>query len=138
MRPVLLLLGIFFIACATSRTERACGKDPDDCNLGFLHVNECRNPKNVSEHKGVEQEVLDNIRLFAQFSAAAYWPGNNNSTGDLLKCSGPTCPKVPEGNCPDVEKAEYTTVSEWQDQAGFDDHGENVPWALEKENADCY
>lgn len=130
MRLVLLLLAIF-IACATSRTERDCGKDPDDCNLALLHVNDCRNPKNVSDHKGVDQEVLDNIRLFSQFAAAAYWPGNNNSTGDLLRCSGPSCPKVPAGNCPDVEKAEYMAISEWEDMAGFDDHGKRT-WPREK------
>ena len=122
MKPLLLLFSLF-VACTASLSESDCGPDPDDCERGFLTFNSCLNPKNTSEQRGIEQDLLDSLRFFSQFAAAAYWPDNNNSTGDLLKCSGDSCPKIPSGNCPDVEKGEYTTVSEWKDVARFDDHG---------------
>ncbi len=122
MKLLFLLLGIF-VACRASFTKRGCEGDPDDCQRGLFQFNTCRNPHNVSEKKGIDQDVLDDLHFFSQFAAAAYWPDNNNSTGDLLKCSGGSCPKIPTGNCPDVEKAEYTTVQEWKDVDKFDDHG---------------
>ena len=122
MKLLFLLLGIFVI-CNVSLSKRGCGGDPDDCHPGFLKINSCRNSQNTSEEKGVDQDVLDKLHLFSQFAAAAYWPDNNNSTGDLLKCSDGSCPKIPTGNCPDVEKGEYTTVQEWKDVDKVDDHG---------------
>ena len=122
MRQSLLLLSLL-AACSLSLTNLGCRDDPEDCDLGFFHVNTCKHPKNATEQRGIDQGLLDEFRFFSQFAAASYWPGNNNSTGDLLKCSGDSCPKVPAGNCPDVEKREYMTVSEWEDVARFDDHG---------------
>lgn len=124
MRPSLLLYWSF-AACSASLTQRSCGDDPEDCDLKLFHVNTCHDPKNAAEQKGIDQGLLDNLRFFSQFAAAAYWPGNTNSTGDLLKCSGDSCPKVPAGNCPDVEKGEYMTITEWKDVAKFDDHGKD-------------
>lgn len=124
MRPSLLLF-FLFVACSASLTNRDCGDDPEDCDLGFLHVNSCRDPENAEEQIGIDLGLLDSLRFFSQFAAASYWPGNTNSTGDLLKCSGDKCPKVPAGNCPDVEEGEYMTISEWKDIARFDDHGKN-------------
>lgn len=120
-----LLLFAWFVACNASLAEQQCGDDPEDCDTGFLYFNSCQNPKNTTEQKGIDQDLLDSLRFFSQLAAASYWPGNNNSTGDLLKCSGDSCSKVPVGNCPDVEKGEYMTVSEWKDVAHFDDHGED-------------
>ena len=125
MRPSLLVFS-FFVISSASLTNRSCGNDPEDCNWGIGNLNSCKDPKNATEQIGIEQDLLDNLRFFSQFAAASYWPDNNNSTGDFLKCSGDSCPKVPAGNCPDVEKDEYTTVSEWQDMAGFDDHGKDL------------
>ena len=82
-------------------------------------------PENT-EQKGIDQGLLDKLHFFSQFAAAAYWPGNTNSTGDQVKCSGNSCPGVPEGNCPDVEKGEYVTTAEWKDIATFDDHGRDL------------
>ena len=125
MRPSLLLFA-WFVACYASLADKGCGDDPEDCDTGFRYFNSCRNPKNTSEQKGIDQDLLDNLRFFSQIAAASYWPGNNNSTGDFLKCSGDSCPNVPAGNCPDVEKEEYLTVSEWEDVAEFDGHGDDT------------
>ena len=122
MRPFIFLFGIF-IACSASLTKRKCNPDPDDCKTGLLQFNTCHVSKNQREKQGIDQDLFDKLRFFSQIAAASYWPGNNNSTGDLLKCSGDSCPNIPEDNCPDVENSEYTTVSEWQDVAQFDDHG---------------
>ena len=122
---IALLLFAFLIACASSLVKRGCHDDPEDCKLGLFHVNECTNLENTAEQKGIEQDLLDKLRFFSQIAAASYWPDNNNSTGDLLKCSGASCPKIPAGNCPDVEKGEYKTISEWQDVSKFDDHGKH-------------
>ena len=119
-----VLLFYSCVACIASLTKEDCGDDPTDCDVKSLHINTSQDPQDEREQIGIDQGLLDNLRFFSQFAAASYWPGNTNSTGDLLKCSGDSCPKVPAGNCPDVEKGEYMTISEWKDFAGFDDHGE--------------
>lgn len=118
-----ILLFVLFVGCIASLAKRDCGDDSEDCEPGFLHDNTSQDPKDATEQIGIDQGLLDKFRFFSQFAAASYWPGNTNSTGDMLKCSGDSCPKVPAGNCPDVEKGEYMTVSEWKDIAIFDDHG---------------
>ncbi|CAD6572071.1 MAG: hypothetical protein ASARMPRED_005038 [Alectoria sarmentosa] len=112
-----------FVACIASLTKQDCGDDPKDCDVKSLPINTSQDPQDETEQIGIDQGLLDNLHFFSQFAAASYWPGNTNSTGDLLKCSGDSCPKVPAGNCPDVEKEKYMTISEWKDFAGFDDHG---------------
>ena len=126
MRPFLLLFGLF-VVCGALFQKRGCGDDPEDCDLEFLSINHCVDRKDAAVQNGIDQGLLDRLRFFSQFAAASYWPGNNNSTGDLLKCSGDHCPKVPSGNCPDVEKADYMTISEWKDIQRFDDYGQDPP-----------
>lgn len=100
MRSSLLLFS-FFVACTGSLRDRDCVKNPKDCDHEILQFD---NTKDTTEQVGMDQDLLENLRFFSQFAAAAYWPGNNNSTGDLLRCSSDSCPKAPAGNCPDVEK----------------------------------
>lgn len=65
----------------------------------------------------VSSDVLQRLELFAQYSAASYCTNNINSTGDKLACEA--------GNCPTIEAAETTTLSEFYyeneygDVAGF-------------------
>lgn len=61
-------------------------------------------------------ELLQRFNLMAQYSAAAYCPGNNNGTGTLITCS--------IGNCPLVEAARARGTFEfedtiWADSTGF-------------------
>ena len=60
--------------------------------------------KSVIEQVGIDQGLLGDVRFFSQLAAASYWPGNNNSTSDLLKHCCDSYPKVPEGICPEVER----------------------------------
>lgn len=74
-----------------------------------------KGPKN-SETNGITEALLQNFRLMAQYSAAAYCPGNNNGTGTLITC--------PVGNCPLVEAARAHGAFEfentvWADSTGF-------------------
>ena len=124
MRSSLLLFG-FFVACNASLKKRDYSHDPEECDLGFLHVNNSQDPKNTTEQIGMNQGLMDSLRFFFQFAAALYWPGNRNWTSALLKCSGDNCPKVPAGNCLDVEAGVYMTISEWHDVARFDGHGKH-------------
>lgn len=50
-------------------------------------------------------DVLSQLGLFAEYSAAAYCSNNINSTGDALSCE--------EGNCPSVQSADTTTLWEF-------------------------
>ena len=81
-----------------------------------------------TEVEGIDAGLLAQFKLMSEYAAAAYWPGNNNSTGDLISCSGDSCPTVPEGNCPQVEAANATTVVEFE-HGPFDDTG-RVPSPL--------
>ncbi|MCJ1467805.1 hypothetical protein MMC07_006430 [Pseudocyphellaria aurata] len=69
-----------------------------------------------SEADGITEELLQKFELMAQYSAAAYCPGNNNGTGILITC--------PSGNCPLVEAAKAHGAFEfentlWSDDTGF-------------------
>jgi triacylglycerol lipase len=55
--------------------------------------------------RAVSSSVLQNLSLFAQYSAASYCTNNINSTGSKLTCSS--------GNCPLVEAANTKTLSEF-------------------------
>ena len=70
MRPLFLLFSLF-VASGASLIERDCGSDPDDCEHGPMSLNSCKNPKNASEQKGIERDLLDNLRFFSEFAAAA-------------------------------------------------------------------
>ncbi|PLB52143.1 alpha/beta-hydrolase [Aspergillus steynii IBT 23096] len=67
--------------------------------------------------RDVSADVLKQLNLFAEYSAAAYCTTNIDSPGDKLTCEA--------GNCPSVEKAETETLSEffandeYGDVAGF-------------------
>jgi hypothetical protein len=48
---------------------------------------------------GISQSLLDNFQLFANFTAASYCPGNENSTSDsLITCTDNACPLVAADN----------------------------------------
>lgn len=63
----------------------------------------------------ISEELLHQFNLMAQYSAAAYCPGNNNSTGTPITC--------PTGNCPLVEAAGAYSIEEFENNPQSDDTG---------------
>lgn len=64
--------------------------------------------------RAVSSDVLQQLELFSQYSAASYCTANINSTGDKLTCEA--------GNCAIVQEAETTTLHEFEaenDVGGF-------------------
>jgi hypothetical protein len=48
---------------------------------------------------GISENLFHNFKLFANFTAASYCPGNENSTTDSpILCSGSICPLVEADN----------------------------------------
>ena len=68
-----------------------------------------------STHYGISNQLLENMRFASQYAAAAYCPDNNDSPSTRLTC--------PTNNCPLVEEAGATTLSEFEDTPHFDDTG---------------
>lgn len=68
-----------------------------------------------SEADGITEELLQKFNLMAQYSAAAYCPGNNNGTGMLITCAS--------GNCPLVEAAKAHGAFEFENTLWTDDTG---------------
>lgn len=54
----------------------------------------------------VSSDVLQQLELFSQYSAASYCASNIGSTGDKLTCEA--------GNCAVVQEAETTTLHEFE------------------------
>ncbi|OKL61425.1 hypothetical protein UA08_03144 [Talaromyces atroroseus] len=69
-------------------------------------------PQPVSR-RTISTSVLDEIDLFAQFSAAAYCSANLNTTGTALACD--------VGNCPLVEASDTTILYNFDDTNSFGD-----------------
>ncbi|KAL8853368.1 MAG: hypothetical protein Q9221_001844 [Calogaya cf. arnoldii] len=63
----------------------------------------------------ISSDLFATFQLISQYAAVTYCPGNNDSPNTLLSC--------PSGNCPLVESANATTLSEFEDTAKFDDTG---------------
>ncbi|KAB8274785.1 Alpha/Beta hydrolase protein [Aspergillus minisclerotigenes] len=61
--------------------------------------------------RDVSSSLLNNLDLFAQYSAAAYCDENLNSTGTKLTCS--------VGNCPLVEAASTQTLDEFNESSSY-------------------
>ncbi|PKX96483.1 lipase family protein [Aspergillus novofumigatus IBT 16806] len=66
--------------------------------------------------RAVSSSVLQNLSLFAQYSAASYCTNNINSTGSKLTCSS--------GNCPLVEAANTKTLSEFYEVGSDSAYGD--------------
>ncbi|KAL9122820.1 MAG: hypothetical protein Q9187_000630 [Circinaria calcarea] len=67
------------------------------------------------EYIGISEDLLQRFRLMAEYAAAAYCPGNNDSPGNQITC--------PAGNCPHVEAANATTMEEFRNTRITDDTG---------------
>ncbi|KAI9836215.1 MAG: hypothetical protein M1819_001552 [Sarea resinae] len=65
--------------------------------------------------EAISEELLGNFKLYAQYAAAAYCVGNNDSPFSQVLCSS--------GNCPLVEAANANTTEEFQDTAIADTTG---------------
>ena len=63
----------------------------------------------------ISNDLFATFKLISQYAAASYCPGNNDSPSTSLTC--------PSGNCPLVESAAATTLSEFEDTKKFDDTG---------------
>jgi hypothetical protein len=59
----------------------------------------------VAEKRGIQPELLRQLKLMEQYASAAYCPMNVNSPGDRIKCGS--------GNCPLVQKAGAESVDEF-------------------------
>ena len=79
-----------------------------------------------TETKGISQALFDDLQLMLQYSAAAYYPSNINSTGDKLSCSRDHCEALPKDNCPRVEEANAFTVNDFEDTVYGDDNGRDL------------
>ena len=64
------------------------------------------------EKRAIDTATFNNLKFFSQYAAAAYCPGNNNSTGTKITCEA--------GNCPDVQTADTHTVSEFENSIQTD------------------
>ncbi|KAA8626994.1 lipase precursor [Pyrenophora tritici-repentis] len=62
--------------------------------------------------RDVSAGVLDQLAFFSQYSAAAYCLGNNNSPNTKIAC--------PQGNCPLVEAAKTSTLTEFENSVKSD------------------
>ena len=76
---------------------------------------DCRDEPTNKIYKGVSQGILNDLRLYAQYSTAAYCPGNNDSPGNRITC--------PNGDCPEVEAVNAKTMIEFQNTRLADDTG---------------
>ncbi|KAL8917515.1 MAG: hypothetical protein Q9172_005818 [Xanthocarpia lactea] len=72
-------------------------------------------PFGTAGPRPISDNLFHTFQLISQYAAAAYCPGNNNSTDTLLTC--------PSGNCPQVEAAAAITLSEFEDTPNFDNTG---------------
>ncbi|BCR89853.1 lipase family protein [Aspergillus chevalieri] len=71
-------------------------------------------PNRALVSRAVSSDILQQLELFAQYSAASYCERNINSAGDKLTCKA--------GNCAIVQEAETTTLYEFEnenDVAGY-------------------
>ncbi|KAL4914460.1 Alpha/Beta hydrolase protein [Aspergillus aurantiobrunneus] len=63
--------------------------------------------------RDVSEDVLQQLTLFAEYSAASYCTPNIDSPGDKLACE--------TGNCPTVEAAETITLAEFYEENEYGD-----------------
>jgi predicted alpha/beta hydrolase family esterase len=66
------------------------------------------------ERRAIDEGLLGNLNLFAQFGAAAYCPANNNDVAGGFQVACNT------GNCPLVEQADVLTVYEFENSKTTD------------------
>ncbi|KAI8935522.1 hypothetical protein NX059_008092 [Plenodomus lindquistii] len=64
------------------------------------------------DKRAVSANVLDKLSFFAQYSAASYCLGNNNSPNTKITC--------PQGNCARVEQANTNTLTEFENSIRSD------------------
>ncbi|KAF2735324.1 alpha/beta-hydrolase [Polyplosphaeria fusca] len=67
------------------------------------------------ERRAISSQTLSALQFFSQYSAAAYCPTNNDSPSTKLTC--------PSGNCPLVESADTTTLTEFENSLNTDATG---------------
>lgn len=67
--------------------------------------------------RAVSSGTLDQLTLFAQYSAASYCANNVNSPGDAITCSGGYCPKLQSAGVKSL--FEFDDSTEFGDVAGF-------------------
>ncbi|KAJ0416363.1 Alpha/Beta hydrolase protein [Aspergillus carlsbadensis] len=63
--------------------------------------------------RDVSPDVLQQLTLFAEYAAASYCTPNIDSTGDKVTCA--------TGNCPTVQAADTTTLSEFYEECEYGD-----------------
>jgi hypothetical protein len=81
MFPVVLLVFVLLLACVSNAAPF------------------------IAEKRGIQPELLRQLKLMEQYASAAYCPMNVNSPGDRITCGS--------GNCPLVQKAGAESVDEF-------------------------
>lgn len=80
------------------------------------HLLHCMDSPDATKTRGISQELLEQLKLFAQYSAATYCPDNNNSPNTTISCGE-------SHKCPLVEAVNATSSAEWEERKPYDDHG---------------
>ena len=85
------------------------------CHHDLHHLVHCADSPNVTKTVGIFPVLLGQMRLFAQYSAAAYCANNSNSPGTFITCDA-------SHNCPLVESDEARSANEFEETKVYDDH----------------
>ncbi|KAF2465622.1 alpha/beta-hydrolase [Lindgomyces ingoldianus] len=67
------------------------------------------------EKRAISADLLNQLVFFSQYSAAAYCASNNNSPNTKITCA--------QGNCPQVESANTSTLTEFENSLKTDTTG---------------
>lgn len=73
-------------------------------------------PRGLLVEYGISKALLHEFHLMAQYAAASYCSGNNNSSGTSITCSAELCPLVEEAGAHTVAEFENTLTA---DDTGF-------------------
>lgn len=107
-----LICVLGFATAVISATLPLAGKEySHGLSGGFSNIENRSNREQI----GIPEDLLQRFQLMAEYSAAAYCPGNNDSPGNQITC--------PIGNCPHVEAVNATTMEEFQNTRIADDTG---------------
>ncbi|MCJ1257695.1 hypothetical protein MMC24_005521 [Lignoscripta atroalba] len=111
LTQLIVVVFLFFASVLSSPVPHFKGS----CRHGILHILSCKDEPTNTESIGISDELLHRFELIADYATAAYCPGNNDSPGTQLTC--------PVHNCPLVEAANATTITEFQNSKLTDNTG---------------
>ena len=89
-------------------------RSPDSnekCHPNLFNFVQCKEGPDSTKVSGISQELFKQMKLFAQYSAAAYCRDNSNSPETPIKCAGKNCPLVEAANA--ISTAEFSNLLEY-------------------------